>query len=148
MYKKLISFAIAIMLLTTTTIAATGNTVPEAIVKDLNQHFTNVSEVRWSATNNYYKASLNMQGKFMEVFYNLDGSFIGISRNITLDQLPLALIKDVQAEKANAYVAELFELVTDQAGTEYYITYKNGLETKVFRGAGDGWNLYQQFDNE
>lgn len=147
MYKQLISFAIAFIVLTTTSFAA-GNPVPEAIVKDLNQNFSNASDVRWSATNSYYKASVNMQGKFLEVFYNTDGSFIGISRNITVDQLPLALIKDVQAEKSYAYVAELFELVTEQAGTEYYITYKNALETKVYRGAADGWNLYQQLDNE
>lgn len=148
MNKKFLSLATALFLLISTSFAAINNSIPEGIVKDLNQHFSNASEVSWSATNNYYKASVNMQGKFLEVFYNIDGSFIGISRNITVDQLPLTLIKDVQAEKANAYVSDLFELVTEQAGTEYYITYKNGVETKVYRGAADGWNLYQQYDNE
>lgn len=143
MYRTVIAFAAAVLLSAAPSFAAVGDAIPKAVVHDLHQQFTQATDVRWSSGNSYYKASVNMQGKYMDVYYNRDGSFIGISRNISTDHLPLVLLKDVQAHKANFYVAELFELVTEQGGTEYYITYKNGMETKVYRGNANGWSAYR-----
>lgn len=148
MKKKMLSLATSLLLIIGTSFAKENNPIPDAVIKDVNQHFGFASQVSWAASTHYYKATVNTEGKYLDVFYNLDGSFIGVSRNIPVDQLPLMLLKDVQAYKAAYYVAELFELVTEKEGTEYYITYKNGMETKVYRGDANGWNLYQSTENK
>jgi hypothetical protein len=54
----------------------------------------------------------------------------------------MALIKEVK-EKESAYtVSDLFELLTDDKGTEYFITFKNDKETKTYKSSGAYWVRY------
>ncbi len=141
MKKQFLVLTTALIMTLSATFAQEAKPVPDAISNGLAQQFTNASDVLWQTTGDYYKATFLIDGQPMKAFYSHDGSMIGISRNISVEQLPLALLKEVKEKEATTTVSDLFELLTDR-GTEYYITYKGDKDTKTYQSNGDYWTRY------
>jgi hypothetical protein len=74
-------------------------------------------------------------------FFSFDGQLIAVSRKIRLEQLPMALIKKAKEKGSVDQVTDLFELLSDR-GTEYFITFGTGNETKVYKSGGYDWSRY------
>jgi len=141
MKKQIITAIAAIFLMTSVTFAKDTNPVPKQIVNELNQQFKNANDVIWNASPNFYKASFTVANQSMQAFFSFEGQLIGVSRTISLEQLPMALLQEAN-EKSNSQPAtELFELLTDR-GTEYYITFGTGKEQKTFSSSGTSWNRF------
>ena len=94
--------------------------VPAAIVKELHQEFKNASNVQWKTTETFYKASFTVDGYSLEAFYSFDGQLKGVSRNISVEQLPMSLIGEVKEKTSTHAVTELFELLTDRGNRIFY----------------------------
>lgn len=141
MKKKFLVLTTALIMAFSATFAHNATPVPAAIENELHQQFAGASDVQWQATDNFYKATFTIDGHSLKAFYSFDGSMIGLSRNITVYQLPMALIKEVNEKAANNTITDLFELLTDR-GTEYYITYQNGKDTKTYSSIGVDWVRY------
>jgi hypothetical protein len=140
MKKKFVILTAALVLSLSAAFAQDVNVkpVPAAIVEELHREFKDISHVQWKTTNKFYKASFMANGYTMEAFYSFDGQLKGESRNISVEQLPMSLMREVKEKTAAYYVTELFEMLTDR-GTEYYITFKKGDETKSYKSSGDNW---------
>ena len=54
----------------------------------------------------------------------------------------MSLIKEAKQKGFTNEMTELFELLTER-GTEYFITFNTGKETKTYQSNGNGWNHYQ-----
>jgi len=142
MKKRFLVLTTALIMTLSATFAQNNQPdVPATIVNGLEQQFTNATDVQWQTTDNLYKASFTVDGQQLRVFYSLDGQRIGISRNISVEQLPMVLIKDVKEKEATNTITDLFELLTDR-GTEYFITYKGNKETKTYKSNGEYWTRY------
>ncbi|MBD0287136.1 MAG: hypothetical protein ICV79_17160 [Flavisolibacter sp.] len=143
MKKRFVVLATAFVLSLSVAFAQEGNgkPVPAAIAKELQQEFKDVSNVEWKTTENFYKASFTVDGYSLEAFYSFDGKLQGVSRNISVEQLPMSLVREVKEKMSTYSVAELFELLTDR-GTEYFITFKNDKETKTYKSSGGDWIRY------
>jgi hypothetical protein len=142
MKKKIFAVTAALLFTLSATFATDINPVPAAVVSELNQEFNNASNVSWKTTPTFYKATFTVDGKPLEAFFSYDNKLIGVSRKITVDQLPLSLLKEVNEKSAASQVTELFELLTDR-GTEYFITYGVGKDQKTYKGTGTSWNRYK-----
>ena len=140
MKKTFLAATLALLMIASTTFA-NGVTPPEKVVSGLHQDFSNVTDIQWKATANFYKASFIQDNKAFEAFYSFDGERIGLSRNLTIDQLPMNLIKEAKLKGGSSQVSELFELQTDR-GTEYFITFKNDKGIKTYKSTGDLWSRY------
>jgi hypothetical protein len=141
MKKKILTVFAAILFTLSATFARDINPVPDAIVGALQKEFKNASNVTWKTTAIFYKAAFTFDGKPLEAFFSYEGQLIGVSRNISIDQLPLGLIKEVKEKGANSEITELFELLTDR-GTEYVITYGTDKGQKTYKGMGTSWSRY------
>ena len=141
MKKKLILFLASFLMTLSVTFAQNIKPVPTSIVNELHQEFKNASNVQWKTTDNYYKASFTVDGNPLDAFYSFEDQLIAVSRNITLEQLPMSLIKELKNKAATNQVTELFELLTDR-GTEYFITFKNNKESKTYKSSGYSWTRY------
>lgn len=141
MNKKFLVITTALIMAFSATFAHENNAIPATVVNELHQKFDNANDVQWQTTANFYEAKFNLNGQQLKAFYSFDGQMIGLSRLINVDQLPLALIKDVKEKSATSTVTDLFELLTDR-GMEYYITYKNGNQIKTFKSDGQDWVRY------
>jgi hypothetical protein len=141
MKKKFLGLTAAILMTLSVTFAQEVKPVPNDIANSFQQEFTTASNVQWKSTNNFYKASFNINDTPLEAFYSFEGALIGVSRHINIDQLPLSLIKDTNEKATASQVTDLFELLTDE-GTEYYVTFKNDKETKTYKSSGYSWTRY------
>ncbi len=145
MKKKILVATTAFLLSISVTFANNLPPVPETIVRELSHEFKNVSNVQWKTTSDYYKASFTVDGRPLDAFYSFDGNLIAQSRKISLDQLPMSLIKEAKEKGAANQVTDLFELLTNR-GTEYFITFNSGKNAKTYQSNGYSWNSYQPKD--
>lgn len=141
MKKKLFIATVAFLMSISQIFANDIKPVPALIVNELNREFKNVTNLEWKTTDNYYKASFNVDATAMEAFFSYEGDLIGVSRNIKLTQLPLSLAKETKQLLGVTQPTQLFELLTDR-GTEYFITFSNGKEGKTFKSDGYSWSRY------
>jgi hypothetical protein len=141
MKKQFLVLTAALIMTFSATFAKETPSVPASIVTELHQKFADANDVQWQTTANYYQATFTIDGHPLKAFYSFDGGLIGLSRQINVGQLPLALIADVKEKSANSTITDLFELLTDR-GTEYYITYKGDKDTKTFQSTGEYWTRY------
>ena len=143
MKKKFLVLTTALMMAFSATFAHDTKLVPNAIVNELHQQFDNADNVQWQTTANFYEASFKLNGQQLKAFYAFDGKMIGVSREINITQLPMALLKEVKEKTATNTVTDLFELLTDR-GTEYFITYKNNKAVATtYKSSGDDWIRYE-----
>jgi hypothetical protein len=141
MKKKLFVLTTAFLLTFSITFAQNNKPVPDAVVTALHQDFSEADNVEWTTTDQFYKANFTMEGNPLEVFYSFDGEHIAISRKISLEQLPLSLIKEVKKKEKTGTITDLFELLTNR-GTEYFISFRNNKEVTTYKSSGEYWSRY------
>ncbi len=141
MKKRILVLTAVFLMSLSATFAIDTNNIPESIVKALNNEFQNVSDVEWKSTPDYYKASFIVAGNSLEAFFSYDGILIAQSRKISMDQLPMSLVKEAKEKNSANPVTDIFELLTNR-GTEYFITFNTGKEAKTYQSNGNGWNYY------
>ena len=141
MKKKIILMTATMLMTISVMFAQEVKTIPSRVVKELHTEFDNVSSLEWKTVDQFYKATFTTNGRLLEAFYTADGTLTALSRRLTVDQLPLALAKQVKEKMINYGVSDLFELLTDR-GTEYFLTVSNEKETKKFTSQGTNWTRY------
>jgi hypothetical protein len=141
MKKMILTLAIAVC----TFSAFAGETnVSEKVLKAFNTEFTTAKDVQWTAGENYFMARFQYNEKYVFAYYNIDGDLLGLSRNITTVDLPLALQTNLKKDYSNFWVSDLLE-VSKTEETIYYITLENADTKIVLRAAGGGsWNQYKK----
>lgn len=104
--------------------------------------FHKAKNVNWIEAPKYLKAQFNLDNKVMFAYYNPEGSFICLVRNILTTELPSYLRNDIKKNYSSYWVSELFQLSTDE-GTSYYIKLENGDGPVVLCSENEGeWRSY------
>lgn len=139
--KKMI---IAAALFVSLSAFANEKKISPKVLNAFNTEFTSAQEVQWTVTNDYYKASFDMNGVKVNAFYNVDGELMGLTRNISTAQLPVSLQAGLKKNYSNYWISDLFE-VANNNGTSYYVTLENGDKKIVLSSAnGSDWSTYKK----
>jgi len=141
MKKILLTLAIAVSSL----IAFAGEVnVSKDVLNAFNKEFNGAKEVTWTTGADFYKASFVMNDQYIAAFYNKDGEFLGMTRNISSVNLPLKLQNKVRNDYSQFWISDLFEL-SDNDGTHYYITLENA-DSKVMLKSNDNteWSVFKK----
>lgn len=118
--------------------------VSSKALKSFHQTFINAENAIWTASENAYKVVFSLDGQVMTAFYDLQGEFAGVTRNITSLQLPIMLQADIKKDYAGYWITDLFEL-SNPTGTEYYITLENAASKIILKSSGySSWVTYQK----
>ena len=141
MKKKIIQLTTVMVMTVSVMFAQDVNHIPAYVVKELETEFKDVTNLQWKTVDQFYKATFITDGRQLEAFYTIDGTLAALSRRLTVDQLPLTLIKQLKEKTLNYGVSDLFELLTDK-GTEYFLTISNEKESRKFRSEGSSWTRY------
>ena len=141
MKTKIIVLTTAFLMTVSVMFAQDAKPVPSFIEKELQAEFKDVTNLQWKTVDQFYKASFTTEETALDVFYSFDGTLTAVSRKLTVDQLPLVLVKEVKEKAINYGISELFELLTDK-GTEYFLVVNNEKETKTYRSEGHYWTRY------
>jgi hypothetical protein len=73
----------------------------------------------------------------------MDGMMAALTRNITVMQLPVNLQTSLKNEYSNYWVSDLFE-VSNEEGTQYYVTLENADVKLIMKSAAASWTTYQK----
>jgi hypothetical protein len=142
MKKKHLIIGFILILTIYSASAATLSDVPTSVQNELQKEFKEATDIKWKTTKKFYKASFSINGQNLEAFFSTDGEFIGVSRNITFEQLPLVLLRKAVEKSKDNKLTELFEISSDR-GTEYYMSLQNAKEkTIIYKADGEYWSRY------
>ena len=125
---------IAAMIFATVSMSAFANPVKvnHFVLKNFTTEFKDATDVSWTATSEFIKATFVADNQRMEAFYTPTGEKVGTSRGITLDELPVKA-KRAFAQKYGSYnvkEAILFEATEENA---YFIHAENDTEKLIVK---------------
>lgn len=133
----------AIILLTTATFATKN---PEPFIQaqeKFNLMFAKSGNVQWEVVSGFHKVTFVHKGQHLTAYYNNMGEFESVSRNITMNMLPLMLQNALKEKLEASWVSEGFEL-SGNNGTRYYVTVENADEKTVYYSGSTEWSLYKR----
>ena len=122
---------------------ANGEDVSPKAVKSFNRSFKAATEVKWTITDNYFKADFALNGQYVSAFYDADGKMIALTRNISSLQLPIALQADLKKDYDCYWISDVLEVANDE-GTSYYITLETADERMTLKSSGDSWTTFKK----
>lgn len=95
--------------------------------------FSNATNVHWNQSGDYFQANCLLEGKQTHVFYNAEGEYLCLTREIEYKDLPenaRALI----SKKYEGYTPfETISFTSKDAGNAFYCSLLNGSEKKVLK---------------
>ena len=142
MKKFLLTLAIAASSLG---VFAGETSVSEKVLKAFQTEFTTAKEVTWTVGADYYMATFIYNEAYVNAFYGEDGSLMGLTRNISPADLPVALQASLKKEAGTGYWVSGLSEVTKSDGTAYYVTLENADTKLVLRAAGGyTWSHYSR----
>jgi hypothetical protein len=142
MKKIILSIAIGLAMFSTA-FAKHPVYVSSRAMSAFQKDFKKVSNVSWTETNEYVRATFIMNKETLFAYYDYQGNLIGLAHNILTTSLPENLQKDLKKYYGSYWVSDLVHVSNDN-GDYYYIRLKNAEESIVLSTEGsDGWHVYK-----
>jgi hypothetical protein len=135
MKRLLLTLTIALSLITFSSFKSNDDVAPAAL-KSFNKSFKTATEVNWSVSENYFRANFALDGQYVSAYYNTDGKMVAMTRNISSQQLPLALQAQLKKTSDKYWISDLFEMANDE-GTSYYITLEDADTKLIMKSTGN-----------
>lgn len=133
-----------VVLVSSLAVNAEEKNVNEKVLTAFKTEFTTASQVEWTTGPNYYKASFVFNDKHVFAFYNAEGRLLGLTRNITLSELPLKLQTDLKKNYESYWISDLFEAAREE-GTSYFLTLEDADTRLVLKASADNsWTVYEK----
>lgn len=102
--------------------AANPGTAPDPQLEKLfEKEFASAEHVAWSVEEGYNKASFILAGRRAIAWYDMNRQLVGTIRDLSFDQLPLAVIRSLQSKFQDAVMMTMYE-ISNQEGTRYKVT--------------------------
>jgi len=83
--------------------------------------FKGATDVKWQEGKETIKASFALNGFHVEAYFSYTGELIGTARNVIFNQLPLAVVKEIDTRYGSAAVYDIIEYNSDSE-TFYQMT--------------------------
>ncbi|HWB24009.1 MAG TPA: hypothetical protein VG738_00950 [Chitinophagaceae bacterium] len=135
---KLFFTAIAALAITASSFAKEPETVSMRAKNQLTAEFKDAKNVHWQAKNNLLEASFEWNGQKLQAFYNQDGDEIALSREITLDRLPVKALQAVNEKYSGYKTTEAIEFNSTEVGLSYYLSMENGNKKVILNVSPEG----------
>jgi hypothetical protein len=138
-------FALALsLILGTASFANNDESINEKAEQSLKKEFAQAKDVSWQKTGDMLRATFTLNERVLFAYYNQSGDLMAITRNITTDQLPIALQTQLRKNYSGYWVSDLFEMVSG-GQTNYYITVENADHKVVLKSEDFGsWSTYRK----
>lgn len=141
--KRTLFLVLISFLFTFSSFANDGN-ISVRVQESFNKSFRNVTEVKWSTVNCYYKADFSFNGQQVSAFFEADGQLIAVTRHILSTMLPVTLQADLKKDYEDYWISDVFE-VNDNDGTSYFVTLqKPDVSLMLKATSGSSWSEYRK----
>jgi len=143
MKRLLVTLTIALSFISLSSFANNGEDVSPKAIKSFNSAFKNATEVYWTISPDFYKASFLLNGQYIAAFYDEQGKMIALTRNISSLQLPIALQADLKKNYDNYWIVDVMEMATED-GTSYYVTLEDADTQLILKSSDAGWGHFKK----
>ena len=139
MKKIVLSLAIATVMLSSFTTYAADKTPGIAVKQALSREFSQAKDVEWTSLSKegVYQAKFTYNNESLQAFFTEDGEFLGTTRQISKNQLPILVVAALEKQYNDYRVATAFEY-SKTDGLSYYITIVSANGAMVLKAAGNG----------
>lgn len=135
--KKLFFAALIAVTVASSAFAADTKKVNSVTTSNFKSEFKKASEVSWTSTEEFTKATFVLNNQKMEAFYDQNGEMIGTSKAVSLDELPVSAKRSIAKRLSGYTVKEAIEFQgTDELA--YYISAENDKETAILKVSDNG----------
>ena len=143
MKRTIFTLALSLVL-GTASFANNDESINEKAAQSLKKEFAQAKDVSWQKTGDMLRATFTLNEKVLFAYYNQSGDLMAITRNITTDQLPIALQTMLRKNYGGYWVSDLFEMVSG-GQTSYYVTVENADQKVVLKSEDFGsWSTYRK----
>ena len=116
----------------------------ERASQSFKKEFAQAKDVSWQKSGDMFRATFTLNERVLFAYYSQSGDLMAITRNITSDQLPIALQTSLRKNYTEYWVSDLFEMVSG-GQTSYYITVENAGHKVVLKSEDFGsWSTYRK----
>jgi hypothetical protein len=112
--KKLLSFAVCLVLLTAPSFAnvdPTVDNVNEKVLRAFQETFRDANDVKWQEYDTYYTVTFKQHAIQSEVRYDTEGNFLSSLRYYKEDMLPLSVLHQLKKKYSNKSIFGVTELI-------------------------------------
>ena len=99
--------------------------------------FKGATDVKWQEGKESIKASFALNGFHVEAYFSSTGELLGTARNVLFNQLPLAVVKEIDTRYGSAPVYDIIEYNSDSE-TFYQMTVELPAKKLLVRAASGG----------
>ena len=145
MKTKILSLLVAAMIIFNVSYANNAdNVVNETVLASFSKQFENASDVQWTKTAGFAKASFTWNDQYLTAFYDDNGISIGVARNIARKELPLILQTTLANEYNMYWVSDLFEYTTED-NNKYYLTIESADKKIMLQSINNSyWEIFKK----
>lgn len=124
--KKLFIAALTTLFIGTSAFAGPA-AVSSKVVNHFSAAFKSATEVTWTSTEQFNKASFILNNEQVNAFYDPYGNLIGTSKTIKFDKLPKNAIENIVSSYTypEYQLQECIEFVNAKNETAYYVSMEN-----------------------
>jgi len=111
MKKSIIVFSAILSVITATAFvgAKPGGNPAEATFQ---KEFNGATNVQWTEGKDVISAAFILSDSRIIAYFTSDGELLGTARNVLFNQLPLAVVKEINNRYGNAPIADIIEYTT------------------------------------
>lgn len=133
--KKLFTLVLILTVSLVSTHAKEIFPVSESIKRSFSKEFISANEVSWTFVEdrNIFKATFLFEGNELNAYFTREGDFVGTSRYISRQQMPVVIGQQLEKQYGNYVVRTIIEYASKDQ-TNYFITiegHKSALMVKA-----------------
>jgi hypothetical protein len=137
--KKLTNIiAVLAIFISGSAFAFTADNVTREVKEAFEKKFNGARGVSWKESNDLFFASFELNQRKLTAAYNADGELLGLSRNISISEVPLTVSESLKRNFGDYQILESVTEVLYDGQTSYYINAENATRSLQLKCYADG----------
>ena len=116
--------------------------INERVKASFHREFVDAEEVQWVDMESYIIVNFKVVNQVLSAYFNPEGELLGVTRNISSQQLPIGLLLVLRSKYASYWITGLLEM-NDRESSFYFATVNNGCTEIILKSQGNSsWQVY------
>jgi len=136
--KKVTIIALMVITIASSAFAGDNNALDFKGADAFKKSFPQASEVSFTVKKDFTEVNFTWHSLKLQAFFDRQGNYIGLSREISVKDLPLSYIMNINKEYKGFDITEAIEFDHSENGLSYYVTVIKEDRKYVLNVATDG----------
>jgi len=136
--KKVSIIAFMVITIVSSAFAGDNNALNFKGSDSFKKTYPQATDVVYSVKKEFTEVHFTWNNLKLEAFFDRQGNYIGTSREIAVNDLPLSYVLGINKEYKDFDITEAIEFDHAENGMSYYVTVINGDKKYVLNVANDG----------